>query len=105
MKFGEWSFVAKKFLEFTSYPGQAHQMEEEVIIKLSRLDVGQLIDGLQVRLEAWRATQLYLETGEFPSGDFSIEDATDAEEAEQIADHYERIILSITQQVKLQRAR
>ena len=77
-------------------------MEESVTLKLSRLDVGQVMDGLQVRLEAWRGTQMYFESGFPPSPDFMIEDASDAEEAEQIADHYERILSTIREQVNAQ---
>lgn len=32
------------------------------------LHLGQLIDGLEARADAWRLTVLYLETGEAPDG-------------------------------------
>lgn len=56
-----------------------------------------MIDGLEVRAEAWQHTADYLETGEVPDG-FVIEECSDAEEAQRLAEHYERIIASLTVQ-------
>ena len=65
--------------------------DKEYVIRLNGLDLGQLLDGLDVRACAWRATATYLETGEAPSPDFVVEECTDAEEATRLADHYDRI--------------
>jgi hypothetical protein len=72
--------------------------DKEYVIRLNSFDLGQLIDGLEVRLRAWRNTADYLRTGELPSADFVMEECRDAEEAEQLAAHYERIIDRILMQ-------
>ncbi len=69
----------------------------EYVIRLNGLDLGQLIDGLEARADAWRLTAVYLETGKAPDG-FVIEECEDAEEARRIAEHYDRILDTITQQ-------
>jgi len=76
----------------------------EYTIQLDSFDLGQLIDGLEARAEAWRLTAVYLETGEAPDG-FVIEECSDAEEARRIAEHYQRILANIIQQQTEQRAR
>lgn len=68
------------------------------------LHLGQLIDGLEARADAWSLTAVYLETGEAPDG-FVIEECNDAEEARRIAEHYQRIIAIIIQQQTEQRDR
>jgi len=73
-------------------------MKREYTIRLSAFDLGQLIDGLEVRAHVWRDTATYLHTGEAPSADFVMEECRDAEEAERLAEHYERILANITQQ-------
>ncbi len=64
----------------------------DYIIRLSGFDLGQLLDGLEVRARAWRDTATYLETGEAASPDFVTEECNDEEEARRIAAHYDRII-------------
>ena len=71
--------------------------DKEYVIRLNGLDLGHLIDGLEARADAWRLTAIYLETGEAPN-DFVIEECSEAEEARQIAEHYERILGTILQQ-------
>jgi hypothetical protein len=71
--------------------------DKEYVIRLNSLDLGQLIDGLEARADAWRLTAVYLETGEAPDG-FMIEECEDAEEARRIAEHYDRILDAVTQQ-------
>lgn len=72
--------------------------DKEYVIRLNGFDLGQLIDGLEVRARAWRDTARYLETGELPSSDFIMEDCTDAHEARKLANHYERIIAQVLEQ-------
>lgn len=67
-------------------------MEKDYVIRLSAFDLGQLINGLEVRHRAWRDTAAYLRTGDVPSADFVMEECRDAEEAERLAGHYERIM-------------
>lgn len=69
--------------------------DKEFIIRLNGFDLGQLVDGLEVRADAWRLTAEYMETGEAPEGSM-IEDCNDAEEARKIAGHSERIIEAVT---------
>ena len=73
-------------------------------IALSDFDLGQLLDGLSIRAEAWRKTAEYMATGEVPEQFFVCEECNDAGEARKIAEHYERIITNIETQIGQQRA-
>lgn len=73
------------------------------LIALNELDLGQLLDGLEVQAESWRRTAEYLRHGESPDGEFfMIEECSDPDEAEALASHYEAIIGSIRSQRKAQ---
>jgi hypothetical protein len=73
-------------------------------IELEEQDLGQLLDGLEVRAEAWRRTAEYLRTGDIPDDElFLIEECSDEEEAGEIAARYEAIIRSILSQMEVQR--
>lgn len=74
------------------------QRDKEYVIRLNGFDLGQMLDGLEVRARAWRDTAVYLETGEAPSSDFVVEECADAEEALRLADHYDRIIAVVLEQ-------
>jgi hypothetical protein len=76
--------------------------DREYIIRLSGPDLGQVIDGLEVRATAWRHTATYLETGEAPDV-VVIEECEDAEEARRIAEHYQRILTAMVEQMMDQR--
>jgi hypothetical protein len=76
--------------------------DKEFVIRLTGHDLGQVIDGLEARAEAWRLTAVYLDTGEAPDG-FVIEECSDAEEARRIAEHYQRIIRTVVEQWEGQR--
>lgn len=76
--------------------------DKEYVIRLSGSDLGQVIDGLEARASAWHHTATYLETGEAPEG-FLIEECDDAEEARRIAEHYQRILTAIMEQMMDQR--
>jgi hypothetical protein len=69
-------------------------------LRLDSYDVGQILDGLRCRLESWRETTAYLESGHIARDAFIVEECGDAEEARAIADHYERIISSIEHQLR-----
>lgn len=72
-------------------------MEKIYRITLSELDLGQLLDGLEVRAEAWENTADYHRTGKMPV-DFIVEESRDADEAAKIATHYRSIIGKIRKQ-------
>ena len=71
-------------------------------IELGEDDLGQLIDGLEVRAASWERTAEYLRSG-YMNGDFLIEECSDPDEADSIASHYRRILQSIHQQQEAQR--
>jgi len=74
-------------------------MEKVVTIRLNDVDWGQILDGLEERRIAWQATAEYLEIGYTDRTDF-VEECSDADEAQAIADDYQRIIDSIRTQRK-----
>ena len=62
-------------------------------IELDEHDLGQLLDGLEIRADSWRRTAEYLRAGDMPDGEFFIiEECSDEDEAEAIAADYDRII-------------
>jgi len=71
--------------------------DKEYVIRLSGFDLGQVIDGLEVRANAWRLTAEYLETGAEPDS-LVIEECDDADEARRLVEHYERIISDVLKQ-------
>ncbi|MCL4281811.1 MAG: hypothetical protein KJZ58_06060 [Flavobacteriales bacterium] len=73
-------------------------IDKEYIIRLNGFELGQLLDGLEVRARAWRDTAIYLETGEASSPDFVAEACNDDTEARKLAEHYERIIALVLEQ-------
>jgi hypothetical protein len=70
-----------------------------VTISLPRDDVGQILDALCVREEAWRYTQRYFEEGTEEPGRL-IEECRDGEEARRIADYYAGIIAKLHRELK-----
>ena len=82
-------------LESALQPGQVFlpDMAMTYTIELDDEDLGQILDGLEIRAESWRRTAEYLRTGDMPAGEFFvIEECRDEEEAEAIAADYGRII-------------
>lgn len=71
-------------------------------ILLSSQDLGQLVDGLRTRAEAWTKTAEYLETGHTADDSFVCEECSDPNEAKSIAAHYQSITGQIEQQVQKQ---
>jgi hypothetical protein len=79
-------------------------MAKNYKIELGEHDLGQLLDGLEIRAESWKRTADYLRTGEMPDGElFLIEDSNDEEEARGLAACYEAIIKKIKGQMEAQR--
>lgn len=74
------------------------QADKEYTIRLNAFDLGQMIDGLEARADAWRNTATYRTTGEAPTKDFIAEECRDAEEAERLAERYDRIIATLIKQ-------
>lgn len=70
-------------------------------IELDALDLGQIIDGLEVRATAWEKTAAYHGSGVSPTG-FIVEECNDADEANRIAAHYRSIIAKIQTQREAQ---
>lgn|GEM_PF-612008 len=92
-----WKFA----LVASDQPGQVFLpvMAKIYRIELSRADLGQLLDGLAERAEAWENTAHYHRTGETPGDDFFLlEECTDGDEANAIAEHYRSIIRTIKTQ-------
>jgi hypothetical protein len=77
-------------------------MRKNYTIQLDSLDLGQLLDGLELRAASWQRTAEYLRSGHV-EGDFIVEECSKPEEAEDIAAHYRTIIPSIRQQMEAQR--
>ncbi len=76
-------------------------MSKTYLIRLDENDLGQLLDGLEARAEAWEKTAHYHRTGESPA-DLIVEECTDEDEADRIAAHYRSIISKILEQRKAQ---
>ena len=71
---------------------------EDLLFRLSPNDAGQLLDGLDVLIEQWQATSHYLKTGESKEN-ACIREASDAEEADAIAQMYQGIYEKIRGQI------
>jgi len=76
-------------------------MSKTYRIELNGLDLGQLLDGLDMRATAWERTAEYYR-GEESSDDFLIEECNGEHEAQSIAAHYRAIITSIREQMEAQ---
>lgn len=72
---------------------------DDLQFRLSPNDAGQLLDGLDVLIEQWQATCEYLRTGESKE-DICIREASDAEEADAIAQMYQGIYEKIRGQMR-----
>lgn len=69
-----------------------------ITISLTDLDWGQVLDGLEERRHSWQATAEYLE-GNTDIMEI-VEECSDAEEAQAMADDYQRLIEAIKEQRK-----
>ena len=72
-------------------------MKRNYRIELDGHDLGQLLNGLEARAEAWEKTADYHRTGQ-STADFIVEECKDAHEAAGIAKHYRSIIAKIRKQ-------
>jgi hypothetical protein len=69
----------------------------KVTLVLDDNDVGQIVDGLTERMADWRYTAQCMEGGPI-ADDRNFLECSDSNEANRIADHYERIIGDVTSQ-------
>ena len=76
--------------------------DEFVTLKLPKLFVGQMLDGLRIRAESWERTKIYLSDGIIDSDDPYIEECNDETEARQIETLYREIIKEIETQLDAQ---
>jgi hypothetical protein len=80
-------------------------MQKQIHLLLGDNEIFQLLDGLQIREEAWLKTAKYLETEELPDDEFFlIEECSDAREARNIAKDYRTIIDKIEKQQATQQS-
>lgn len=70
-------------------------------ITLNSIDIGQMLDGIEQRALSYRNTAHYHAFGEALSDDI-IEEVSDADEARQIAEHFERIMATVQVQIEEQ---
>jgi hypothetical protein len=77
-------------------------MTQLVTIKLSRIQVGQIVEGLKAREQSYRETAYYLETGEVYDIFFNAEEVSDSAEARAIANLYEEIIRELESELSSQ---
>ena len=79
-------------------------MSKTFRIELDALELGQIIDGLEVRASAWADTAHYLRTGEMPNDFFIVEECSNPEEASALAKSYRAITRKIQSQRDRQKA-
>jgi len=72
-------------------------MGKMAVLKLPRIDVGQVLDALYERKEQWEYTAEYLDTGIIREP-YVIEECSDSKEAMNIAESYGKIIRTIEEQ-------
>lgn len=77
-------------------------MAKSYYIELEAGDLGQLLDGLEMRAESWERTAEYLRSGNV-DGDYVVEECSKPEEADCISAHYRALVLNIRQQMEAQR--
>lgn len=78
---------------------QKQKTKPLVHIELDRDEVGQVLDGLEIRAQSWEQTAEYLRAGQMPVGEvFLIEECSDGERATQIAERYRDTIQKIRTQ-------
>ena len=73
-------------------------MTHEITLKLPSYAVMQVLDVLYHRLNVWRYTAEYFETG-LVREPYEVAECSDSSEAEEIADCYEEIIHKIEEQI------
>jgi len=77
-------------------------MGEPFHLTIDGFDLGRILDGLRCRQESWANTAIFLRDDYFSDDSFVCEECSDADEAQKIADHYQRIISAIERQIEEQ---
>lgn len=78
-------------------------MAKTFFFELNDLDLGQLLDGLEIRAESWERTANYLRTQTMRGDEtFLVEACNKPEEADDIAAHYRTIVTKIREQMEAQ---
>ena len=77
-------------------------MEREITLHLKALEVGQIMDGLEIHSEHWRKTAEFLESGFADDSAFMPFECSDSSEAKWIAEVYDSIITKIRVQFEKQ---
>jgi hypothetical protein len=77
-------------------------MKTKFLIQFEYSDLGQTIDALNARAQAWEDTATFLLTGEMPEEFFVAEECNDANEANKIAKDFRSITGKIEKQVEAQ---
>jgi hypothetical protein len=68
-------------------------MARKYRIELDKYDLGQFLNGLEIRVGSWGSNAKYLRAGDMSNGElFMIEECSDEDEAEGMAATYGRII-------------
>ncbi|MFG0330040.1 MAG: hypothetical protein ACF8PN_09100 [Phycisphaerales bacterium] len=75
---------------------RSEENDEKITLVLPDMFVGQLLDGLDVLIEQWQATEDYHECGQV--SEIGIRECTDAHEARCIREYYELIRETIRDQ-------
>lgn len=75
-------------------------MGKLVQFRLTEIEAGQVLDGLEMRAEAYEKTATYLSGGGETGEHFILEEVSDTEEARKIAEFYRKIIASMKSQLK-----
>ena len=88
-----WFITEKKY-----FLSRRLKTNNKVILNWPRATVFQILGGLQYRLEIWRYTEEYMETG-YVREPYEVEECSSPEEAKQIGDFYEDIINDINAQL------
>ena len=72
-------------------------------IELDDLDLGQILEGMEMRAESWERTAEYLRTEKMPDGEFFIvEECSKPQEAAGIAERYRSIVRKLRIQMEAQ---
>jgi hypothetical protein len=74
-------------------------MDEMIVLKLPKTDVGQILDALRIQRDNWQYTCDYLTTGEIDP-DKDIQECSNPDEAHWLMEYYTAIIRKIEEQYK-----
>jgi hypothetical protein len=77
-------------------------MDEIVVLKLTRNFVGQVLECLDIAIEDWNRTKIYLRDDVIDPDEPYVRECNDAAEAEQIENFYREIKANIEKQLNEQ---